>query len=116
MKPLKYDPEDMNLAVRWLEHAKTVMPSQQGWTEEGFAEDIAKVRAKIAINHQGMEEVFNFIIGDKFWEDAAVSPGGLLKKSGMSGLRKIDHIISQMTKGMRKQVKVATMANSEDPF
>lgn len=116
-KPLKHQPEDAELASKWLPYAKSVMPSQQGWTEEGFANDIAKVRVRLAISHEAMREVFDFITHDKFWEDIAVAPGRLLNKTKGSDIRKIDWIISKMTKSGRKAMKVAQMANSvEDPF
>ncbi len=116
-KPPKYEPQDLKIGQLWLEFALEQMPWQKSWTAEKFAVDLAKVRKATGINHEGLEHVLEFIKGDKFWQEAAISPANLLKKQRGSDIRKIDYILNRATKNERKSAKVAKMVNSsEDPF
>lgn len=87
----------------------------KAWNVERFAEDIFKLRSVSNLNNEGVLAVFTFIEGDSFWSRNALSPGGLLKRSLSTGVRKIDTIIGQMKPAsFRQREKMAKWADDED--
>lgn len=85
------------------------------WTAEGFAQDIAKLKAKTDLNDHGVREVLEFIRGDEFWIKNAISPASLLGKS-RNGIRKIDNLLLSMrsSKPMKAAIKESKIQTNLD--
>lgn len=94
-KVRRYEPEDFSLGEAWLEFALKQRNGKgyPSWTAEGFAETMAKIRARAELTPQMLREVFEFVQEDDFWRPNAISPAGLLTKS-KNGLLKIDNLIA----------------------
>lgn len=119
LKTSKYEPEDFATAKKWLEYAlremKTIKPNRD-WSAESFASHLRKVRLVMDWNHEAMNNLLQFVEFHPFWASVCTSPNGLLKKN-KDGIRKIDQIFNQITRGDRKHDKLMAMLNSEeDPF
>lgn len=114
------DADDLASAQAWLEYAIAEMPWKAGtdaFTVERFADSLAKLRRATDLNASGIAAVLAFVKADDFWRKNAVSPAGLLKKSGKNELRKIDNILARMksTPSQQKRDAYAEFQNTDAP-
>lgn len=105
--PDPIEPSDLAVGREWLDFAVQETPwraGRSGMTAEAFAVSIARVRRVTGLDETGIAAVLAFVRSDDFWRQNALSPAGLLKKSGRNGLRKIDNILVRMrSTGSREQ-------------
>jgi len=93
------DPSDLAVGREWLAFALEECPwkfDDPSWTPERFGQSIAKVKAAVGLNEEGAAALLAFVRTDDFWRKNALSPAGLLKKSGRNDQRKIDNILIRM--------------------
>jgi hypothetical protein len=91
------DPEtyaDRELAEKWADYAKSVTPSLKvniaKWTDA-----VRLLRTRDKLPRVELARMLEFVQGDDFWKDKALSIEGL-RKEGRNGLRKFENIRNRM--------------------
>jgi len=98
---IKPDEMHYKVARNWAEFTAERMP----WVKANinvYAESIAKVSLERNINGYGLNVILEFIKKHKFWSEACVSPVNLLHSKGGDNLAKIDYILSDLKKEVKK--------------
>lgn len=89
----------LDIGTKWLNFALQEMPwkaKDKKWDATSFGAELERVARIMNLNVEGIHKILDFISKDEFWRKNAVSPFGLLKKSGTNDLRKIDNVIKRM--------------------
>ena len=85
---------DLALASQWLTYAREVTPSIRV-NLQNWAGAVRLLRERDGVSRLSLAEMLEFVRGDDFWRDKALSLEGL-RKPGRNGLRKFENIRNRM--------------------
>lgn len=92
--PPKWAPDDLELAARWAEHARSLTPHIK-IVPEKWADSIRLIREQDGLTLQEIVELFEWVKADEFWRMNAISPQAIRGRS-KNGLKKIENIRLRM--------------------
>jgi hypothetical protein len=93
---LKFEQEDLDLALDWIGWAHESEPHLKLRTET-IADAIRKAREYAERDHKQMQNIFEWIKQDDFWQKNCLSPASLLNTS-KNGVKKIDNVLASISR------------------
>lgn len=107
----KWEPCDLHLATRWLEHAKSITPHIKADLHK-WADAVRLIREQDKLTLDEVTKLFEWVKDDEFWSRNALSPQAVRGRS-KNGLKKIENILARMQENQKAESDDEWVARKE---